>query len=321
VHALAVETGDPALMAYACSLIGVTLATRGKRRAAVEWLEKGIAVCEKHGDTLERPLFLVDAEVAMRSNIAPALTLLGLADQAREHLRKAVARADRIRQPLARMLAHWVGCITSRLIDDTAAMEAHCTKLTEVVAASGLRQGVGPSLWIRGLLETLREQPEMGYAHIMEGYSAHESLGMYAGLPSVLGFAAESLLAMGRVAEAEAKVDEALALAERTDERVAYALILLAKARIVAHKGDAAVRSVLEQALEETRAEPAPGVELQVWTAIAAGPERTEQELNALADAYERVTEGRDSPVAARARAVLATRGGPPVKPDKRPAR
>src|SRR5262249_5479029 len=162
----------------------------------------------------------------------------------------------------------------------------------------------GPSLWIRGMLEAAGGQPEQGYAHIVEGYAAHESLGMYAGLPAVLGFAAEALFAMGRIAEAEAKVDEALALAERLDELAAYARSRRAKSEMVAHRGDAAVRAVLEQALEDTRREPAPGVELQVWTAIAARPERTEQELDALAAAYDRVTEGRDSPVAARARAV-----------------
>jgi hypothetical protein len=162
-----------------------------------------------------------------------------------------------------------------------------------------------------------RGQPEIGYAHIVEGYAAHESLGMYSGLPMVLGFAAEALLMMGRLDEAESKIDESLRLVQRFNERGALPLLLVVKSRIVARHGDEESRRCLEAALEELRSEPAPGAELLVRIAIAERPQRTAADLDELAAAYERVTEGRDTPTAAHARELLAAPRGEPSKPKK----
>jgi DNA-binding winged helix-turn-helix (wHTH) protein/tetratricopeptide (TPR) repeat protein len=321
MHALAQRTGDLTLTAFSCSLAGVSHALQGKHALGRDWLEKGIAICEQHGNALKRPLFLLDPEVAMRANISPALTLLGLADQAREHVRKAIERADRIGQPVARMHAYWVGCIVGTLIEDVDAVDRHSAKLAEVVAAASLRQGVGPALWTRGWVEMRRGEPAIGFAHIVEGFSSHHALGTYSTLPSVLGFAAEALLRMGRLDEAESKIDEGIRLAGRLNERGLLPCLLIVRSRIVArHGGTEAARS-LEAALAEACTEPAPGLELLVRLAIAERPERTAADLDALAAAYERATEGRDTPPAVGARELLAARSAEPAKPKKPRAR
>ena len=69
-------------MTYACSLLGISHCTQGKRHLGLKWFEKGIAVCESRGESLARQLFLLDPEVAMRSNIAPPLAFLGRFDEA-----------------------------------------------------------------------------------------------------------------------------------------------------------------------------------------------------------------------------------------------
>jgi DNA-binding winged helix-turn-helix (wHTH) protein/tetratricopeptide (TPR) repeat protein len=305
VHTLALRMNDPTLMVYACSLLGVTHASQGRRVVAREWFEKGLAVCEQHGDALQRPLFLLDPEVAMRTNLTPALVLLGCADQALEQLAKAAARASRIGQPLAVMLVHWVGAICGVIMDDVDAVERHQAKLEAIVTAANLGQGAGPVRWLRGWVEVRRGRPESGYTHVMAGYDAHASLGMFSGLPMVLGHAAEALLLMGKHVEAEGKIDEALALTERLEERGAYPLLLILKSRIVGPRSAAEALRCLETALRDTLDEPAPGAELLVRTALAARPDRTAADLAELAAAYERVTEGRGSPAAARALAVL----------------
>jgi DNA-binding winged helix-turn-helix (wHTH) protein/tetratricopeptide (TPR) repeat protein len=314
VHALALRTNDPTLLVYACSLLGVTYGSQGKRALARQWFEKGLAACAQHGDRAERPLFLLDPEVAMRTNFSPALVLLGCADQAREQLRKAEERANRIGQPIAVMLVHWVASLCGIIMGDVDTVAEHQAKLAAIVETASLRQGFGPACWYRGWLEIRRGDFESAYAHIMQGYGSHASLGMFSGLPVVLGHAAEALLCLNRHDEAETKIDEALAIVERLQERGAYPLLMILKSRIVARRGDVEVRRCLDAALADTTVvEPAPGAELLVRTAIAGLPSCTAADLEALAAAYERVTEGRSSPAAAAARAVLAQpRGKPP---------
>jgi len=321
VHALAEETGVPTLMAYACSLLGITFCTQGRRRVGREWFEKGIAVCERFGAELERPLFLLDPEVAMRSNIAPGLLFLGHRDQARAHLDKARERADRIGQPIARLVVHWLVCIHGVIIEDLELIERHVALLTDLVRTHGLRQGVGPSCWLRGLIEVRRGRAEAGLALINEGYTAHASLGMHSGLPAPLSFKAEALQALGRLDEAEQAMDDAMSLVERLDERGIVETLLVRKSRIVARRGDAAAMRCLEEGLREAQREDSVGAELLVRVEIAARARRTTKDLDALASVYERAVEWHDTPVAARARELLAARNDRPDKPRTRAAR
>jgi len=321
VHALAVETGVPTLMAYACSLLGITFCTQGRRRLGRDWFEKGIAACAVADSTLERPLFLLDPEVAMRSNIAPGLILLGHLEQARAHLRIARERADRIGQPIARLVVHWLYAILGVITDDLELIERHAELLTDIVRVAGLRQGVGPSCWLRGIVELRRGRAEAGLELINEGYTAHASLGMYSGLPAVLSFKAEALHALGRHDDAEQAIDEALALVERLDERGMIELLLVRKSRIVARHGDEAVLQCLAEGLREAQVEDSVGGELLVRVEIAARTRRTAADLDALAAIYERTPEWHDTPVATRARELLASRDGKPDKPKKATAR
>ena len=321
VHALAEETGAPTLMAYACSLLGITFCTQGRRRVGRAWFEKGIAVCERFSAELERPLFLLDPEVAMRSNIAPGLLFLGHRDLARAHLDRARERADRIGQPIARLVVHWLICIHGVITEDIELIERHVALLTDLVRTHGLRQGVGPSCWLRGLIEVRRGRPEAGLALINEGYTAHASLGMYSGLPAPLSFKAEALQALGRLDEAEQAMDEAMSLVERLDERGIVETLLVRKSRIVARHGDAAALRCLEEGLREAQLEDSVGAELLVRVEIAARARRTAKDLDALAAVYERAVEWHDTPVAARARELLAPRNDRPDKPRARAAR
>jgi tetratricopeptide (TPR) repeat protein len=308
-------------MAYACSLLGITFCTQGRRRVGREWFEKGIAVCERFGAELERPLFLLDPEVAMRSNIAPGLLFLGHRDQARAHLDKARERADRIGQPIARLVVHWLVCIHGVIIEDLELIERHVALLTDLVRTHGLRQGVGPSCWLRGLIEVRRGRAEAGLALINEGYTAHASLGMHSGLPAPLSFKAEALQALGRLDEAEQAMDDAMSLVERLDERGIVETLLVRKSRIVARRGDAAAMRCLEEGLREAQREDSVGAELLVRVEIAARARRTTKDLDALAAVYERAVEWHDTPVPARARELLAARNDRPDKPRTRAAR
>jgi hypothetical protein len=73
--------------------------------------------------------------------------------------------------------------------------------------------------------------------------------------------------------------------------------------------------------LREAQVEDSVGGELLVRVEIAARTRRTAADLDALAAIYERTPEWHDTPVATRARELLASRDGKPDKPKKATAR
>jgi DNA-binding winged helix-turn-helix (wHTH) protein/tetratricopeptide (TPR) repeat protein len=307
VHDLAERADDFALMAHSSGLLGVTYAVEGEHAAACTWFERGLAICEQHGDALPGPSVLLDPEISMRANLGGALVVLGRVDRAREHLAKAFARCETIRQPMARMVALWGGCTVAMLTDDVDAVAGYADGLARLVTEHGVRQALGPSLWMRGWVEMQRGEHDVGYAHIMEGFASHERLGMLGGLPIVLGLAAEALRRAGRWEEAEQKSAASLELVERLGERGMLPLLLTIRSQVADGLGDeATAEQSLAAALAEARAQQAPGAELMVRIALA---ERGDADaLPGLEAAYDAVTEGRDTPLAARARRVLEQR-------------
>jgi hypothetical protein len=170
---------------------------------------------------------------------------------------------------------------------------------------------------MRGWTETRRGDHEAGLTHILDGYASHVSLGMHGGLPVVLGFAAEALAAAGRLSEAEQRSAESLALASRLGERGMLPLLLVMRSKVATARGDTGEAAAhLDAALAEARTQQAPGAELVVWIARAERAQAGPGDLEGLAAAYARVVEGRDTPIAARARALLA-RGAASIPRDE----
>jgi DNA-binding winged helix-turn-helix (wHTH) protein/tetratricopeptide (TPR) repeat protein len=306
VHDVAERFDDRTLFATACNLIAVTLGTQGKFTQSREWGQKGIAACELLGERLQMPMFLIDPEVSLQANIALPLAQLGYADQARSRMAQALMRAQRLGQPMARMLALWCACLLYVRLDDPEKVNEYAAELSDFVTAADLRQGLGPSLWFRGWVAARRGDGPQAHAKIMEGYACHERLGMYGGCTEVLGYAAEALILEERWSEAQARIDAALALADRLGEGAVLPELLILHARIedgLGH-GEAACRA-LERALAVARAEHALGCELKALIALAQRRDRTAADLNALANAYSRLSEGLDTRTGVLARALL----------------
>jgi DNA-binding winged helix-turn-helix (wHTH) protein/tetratricopeptide (TPR) repeat protein len=296
-----------ALQVNGCNMHGILHAQDGRLKAAREWLLKGLALCEQLGERPPAAVFLIDPEASMRSNLAPLLLNLGYADQARVEAARAIARGERTADPFGRVLSLWCACLLYARLSLVEEVAKYSTALGRVVAETGVRQGVGPSLWFRGWVEARRLAPRAGLALILDGYAQHESLGMYAGCTEVLGYAAEAALLDDRYDAAQRHIDDALALSARIGEEGMLCDLLLLQARIAAARGEGdAARAWRERALAAARAEDALGWEINALVANAENPERTPADIAALAAAYARLTEGFDTFVAARARALLA---------------
>jgi DNA-binding winged helix-turn-helix (wHTH) protein/tetratricopeptide (TPR) repeat protein len=321
VHDIAEQHRSDTLKVYAIAVIGVTSATQGDLEDACDWFARGIAICERLGPRAPWVPFVLDPEVSMRAVSALPLTQRGFADQGRRQAQLALTRAERIGQPIAKMLALWCAAQLNLRLRRPAEVAKYAAELGALTVAASLRHALGPSLWLRGWAEAWLGEPQVGYEHIVEGYGHHEQLGMYGGCTEVLGYAAEAALLAGRVDDAESRIREALALAERLGERGMLADLLSNKARIHTARGaHADARASLDQALAVAREQGALGCEVDLLAAIAERDDRTAADVAALHAAFGRLTEGLDTPVAERARSVLAgTSSGAPASSGTKP--
>jgi len=258
LETISTQHPDAPLRVLACNLRGVALVNTGKLVAGCEWLEQGIAECVALGGLDSRADVVIDPEVSMRMNVAPALANRGLIDQARAHIRTGTDRAYRMGHPMSVMLSHWCGGMVAARLGETKDLARHAGELSKVVESAMIAQARGPALWLRGLAEARLGKPRIGYGRILEGYECHARHGMYGGCSEVLGYAAEALILAEDWTAAQMQVDAAFELAARIHERLYLPDLLLLRARIQMHEGnEAAAHALLEESQREARAQGA----------------------------------------------------------------
>ena len=303
---LAQNRGDGLLHALACNLIGATLTYQGDAPAGAHWMQQGLTLCDDLQEQLATVSLIVDPVASMHANLCIPLVYLGFADQARQHASRALARAEQIRQPIAQMLALWCWGILEARIGDATQLLQRARVLETQVVGHALAQGEGPGKWLHGLAQARLGEPDAGYELILQGYERHARFGMYCGGTQVLGYAVEALILGKRWSEAQTRIDEALALASRINERIFVPDLYLLQARIALGQGQPdAARSAIEDSLRTARAHQLLGQELSALVALCELDTATPDDLDALESAYGRLREGFDIPEVKRAQALL----------------
>ena len=135
---IAAQYQDPGAGVFACNLTGVALVNQGALAAGCEALERGIERCLALGEAYRLTAFVIDPEVSMRMHVAFPLMDRGLADQARMHVARGMERAERIGQPIARMLAHWAGGMFGVRANERDRVARHAAALAKVVDSAML---------------------------------------------------------------------------------------------------------------------------------------------------------------------------------------
>jgi hypothetical protein len=251
--------------------------------------------------------FYIDPLVSMYANIAPPLTQLGLADQGRAMAMKSVARARRIRQPVARLVANWCACAVAIRLDEPAPAEEHVADLEQLVATTTVQQAIAPARWFRGWAHIRSGRTTEGIALVREGQRLYEESGTVASSTETIGYIVEGHVLERNWGAAAAVLDEAYGYVRRLNERLFITELRLLEARIAVGRGDsAAERRAIEGAVEEARSRNALGAELKARVALVELADSTPAERAALGAAYARLTEGFDTRAAKRARELLA---------------
>lgn len=306
IHALAAEHDDPVLFVCACNLMGVVVLYQGEIAASRRWLEQGLAACEALGDRLPHNRFVIEPGVSMLVNLSPGLLLAGFPEQARRRAAEAMARAQRIDEPMARMLALWVAGLVEAMLEQPELVVTIADRLEEVVTGHSLAQGEGPVRWLRGWARARLGEPLAGHAEIVEGYGRHLRLGMYAGASHVQCYAVDALALAGDWERADIQAGEAVALVRSIGERLGLAELLVRQGRVARALGrPGQAEAALREALAESREQGALWTELGALLALCEADPPLAADVRALAAAYGRLAEGFDLPLAGAVRQRL----------------
>ena len=303
--ALLAETSDPLLELAACTTRGHAYMMQGRPRAARESLERGLPAIDSAIAASEQR-FIADPRLSLLPLLSVQLANLGLVKEARERLKQAYALVDRLAQPMALMVTMWCDALVEVRLGDAERLGAVADQMRSLVDKFALAQGRTGCRWFRALADARRGNARESFRQIRAAYEENTALGMIGGGSETLAYAAEALVLQGDFDGAEEQLDQGLEISSRYGERMYLSQLLLIQGAIARARGQpAAADASIRRALEESRAQEAPWLEMLALTDLCAGSTAKSADRRALGALVSELGEGSDTPAYARARAVL----------------
>jgi predicted ATPase len=261
---LAESLRDDGVLAVACDVMGDTSVWMGEFATAWQHLEVGIRLYDP--DKFRGHLFLYgyDTGMACLTYGAVALWHLGEPDRARANILAANAIAGKLQHPMTRAFAAIMAAWVYRLCGDLAEAEREGDLAVSVSTELGLPFFLGFGQITRGWARVGLGKVEEGIGDIQEGLAVYRQTESQLGNSLWLGCLAEGYSAAGRLGEALRVLEDALAFATRTGERVAEAELWRLRGEWT---GDVAS---LERAVQVARAQKARPLEARAMASLAA---------------------------------------------------
>jgi hypothetical protein len=129
---------------------------------------------------------------------------------------------------------------------------------------------------------------------------------MIGGGSETLAYAAEALILQGDLDGAEQQLEQAFAIVSRYGERIYLPQLLLVQGAVARTRGKAAAADAsVRRAVEESRAQQAPWLEMLALTDLSASSTAKSGDRRALGALVAELAEASDAPAYARAKAVL----------------
>jgi predicted ATPase/DNA-binding winged helix-turn-helix (wHTH) protein len=309
------HAGDPAGMLVADRLAGYTIQFGGDLAAAQHYIERVLDLYRAPMDLRRRVWFLHDQRVAAHDLLARSLWLQGFVDQAAEHARACLEEAEASDNSLSiceaiRLAAGPIPLATGDLVaaeHAVAMLIAHATRYNTPYWNIAARCLEGELLIRRGASAD-------GVALLSDALGSCEKTGWAVCYPTYQGVLAEGLAGLGRLAEALAAVEKALAMADRGGERWFFSELMRIKGEVLLEKGGNRAEALAEEcfagALEVARQQGALFWELRAAMGLArlrVREGRPDDARQILAPVYDRFTEGFRTADLRAARAMLDT--------------
>ncbi len=305
---LAENARHQAMLMQSHWVIGLSQSYLGKFTAARDHFEQTIAIHDAAGIDSVASIY---GAVLSRAHLARILLYLGYPDQSQRVMSEAIAKAERLRFPVA----------VANTLALAAYLEAfhHNAQKTSGFAAATAWQGEEHGLpyyaaiatLMRGWALAMQNQEEEGIALIRQGLAASLAIGTRQQHGYFLALLAEALNQAGRVDEGLEALREAIDVAQQTNEP-------FYEAELYRLKGDALVKagvvspseaeSCFHRAIEIARRQQAKSFELRAVMSLARlwrQQGKREKGRAILADVYGWFAEGFDTVDLEDARVLL----------------
>jgi predicted ATPase/DNA-binding SARP family transcriptional activator len=312
---LAEQAEDPLLVAVARWQRGVESLYLGEFAEARAHLEKVIAFYrpQEHHSLAFR--YGLDPGVMSLSAISWALWALGYPEQALRRSREALALARELSHPPSLTLAYVYACTTHGFCRDWPTVQLSAEKCMQLSTDHGLQYWSTGGLLCRGSALAAQGRTEEGMVQLREGIAMARSMGTELMMPHGLVRLAEACRRAGQAQKGLAAVADALATVNRTGERFCEAEAHRLKGELLWLEGadEADVETCFLRAIEVARRQRATSWELRAVMSMSRlwqeqGKEQEARRL--LADAYDRFTEGFETPDLQEARSLLEALSG-----------
>jgi DNA-binding winged helix-turn-helix (wHTH) protein/tetratricopeptide (TPR) repeat protein len=248
---------------------GVTLFHIGMFDAAREHFEKALAAydSESHAEHL-RVYGGYDPGVACTMWLGLTLALLGRLEDAAACDRQGFERAQRLSDPFSLAWGYYATCVAKQFFGDWAASERDAAEAARLSEEHGFPHTLAIATASLGWARIMQGSMQAGIPMLREGVAAVDATGAKLVRPQYLSMLAAVDAIEGRLDAAAARIDEALAEVERTEERWHLVHLLVAKSRFL-DPGDASAEHCLERALDVARSQGSRMLELRAAVALA----------------------------------------------------
>jgi ATP/maltotriose-dependent transcriptional regulator MalT len=221
-------------------------------------------------------------------------------------LKQAYALVDRLAQPMSLMVTMWSEALVEVRLGDAERVGVLADQMRSLCEKFALAQGSAACRWFRGWADARGGKARESFGQIRAAYEANTALGMIAGGSEVLSYGAEALILQGDFDGAEEQLGQALEIVNRYGERVFLPQIQLLQGAVARARGQpAAADAAIRAALDESRAQEAPWLQMLALTDLCAGSTAKSADRRALGVLVSELAEASDAPAYARAKAVF----------------
>jgi predicted ATPase len=313
---IAESSGDDASQLVANQQMAIILYYQGDSNAALEHYERALTLYDPARHRRLTHVYGEDLGVFIRIWMAWALCLRGFPDQAAARCEEAIALGREADHPFSYAYALlWAAVVHSMRREYRLARERAGAALA-IAEEQDFAFVRGGSRLIRawGRMDPEWERQARDAAIVEYGAALGETAATGSEVcgPQILGSLAEEYQRAGRVQEAAATLEAALATSERTGQPYWDAELLRLKGELVLEGADAdpsAAERLFHGALDLSRSQSARWLELRAATSLARlwrGQGKRDPALRLLTSVYEWFEEGFDTCDLREAKALLA---------------
>jgi len=310
---LAQAQGDPALRLEAHRALGQSLCWRGQFAPAREHLEQAVALYNPEHHRAHAARYGRDPGLDSRCYAVWTLCFLGSPDQALEGIQEALPRAQALSHPFTLAVTLIIAGVIHQLRREVPAAQARADAVIALSTEHGFPYWRALATVIHGWALAVQGRGEEGIAQMQQGLADWRATGAEFIRPYYLALLAEGYARLGQTAEGLGALTEALALVQRTGERMYEAeLHRLTGECLLAQEGTRQkaeeAEACLQQALAVARAQGAKSWELRAAVSLGRVWQRQGKRAEArelLAPIYGWFTEGFDTSDLQEARALL----------------